>query len=294
MGESYKSKDRPNYRAITYQGRLTEELYLIMCGIENCLPGYSYSTDGRPGYHLHVVLKGHGTLCVDKKEEKLGPGKLFMTKPGEKTKYTADKEDPWVYCWMTFDGPRALEFVQRSGFMKGVNSLDCFVDPDSFLQLCKKVIDLPEVKPSNVMMRLGCMLEYIALAIESYYNSGLSERKKHEYPTEAYVEYAADFIRMNYATAKIGDVAKYIGIHRSYLTGIFKEKMGLSVQEYLIKCKLERASEFLINTDNPIHEIALQVGYDNPLTFSRSFKNYYGISPKFYREQHKENRELSQ
>ena len=101
-------------------------------------------------------------------------------------------------------------------------------------------------------------------------------------------KYAADFIRENYATAKISAVAGYIGIHRSYLTSIFKEKMGISPQEYLIQCKLQQAIALLIETNNPIQEIARKVGYDNPLTFSKTFKNFYGVSPKLYRQQHRE------
>ena len=64
--------------------------------------------------------------------------------------------------------------------------------------------------------------------------------------------------------------------------------MGISPQEYLIQCKLQQAVNFLIETNNPIQEIARQVGYDNPLTFSKTFKNFYGVSPKLYREQHRE------
>jgi AraC family transcriptional regulator of arabinose operon len=83
---------------------------------------------------------------------------------------------------------------------------------------------------------------------------------------------------------KISDVAKYVGLNRSYLTNIFKEKTGVSPQEYLIQCKLQMADKLLSETDNPIQEISRQVGYDNPLTFSKTFKKYYGNSPRAYRE----------
>ena len=47
--------------------------------------------------------------------------------------------------------------------------------------------------------------------------------------------------------------------------------------------KLKKARELLMDTDLPIQNIAMQVGYDNPLTFSKIFKNYYGESPRTYR-----------
>ncbi len=53
----------------------------------------------------------------------------------------------------------------------------------------------------------------------------------------------------------------------------------------MLQCRLRRACKLLAETGNPIQEIARNVGYDNPLTFSKIFKSYYGISPREYRHQ---------
>ena len=58
-----------------------------------------------------------------------------------------------------------------------------------------------------------------------------------------------------------------------------------------MQCKLNRACKLLVETGNPIGEISREVGYDNPLTFSKTFKIYYGVSPKEYRKRHKESLE---
>ena len=92
-----------------------------------------------------------------------------------------------------------------------------------------------------------------------------------------------NYIQNNYAAIRISDVARYIGIHRSYLTNIFKKKIGLSPQEYLLQCKMNKSCEMLLETQLPIQEIARRVGYENPLTYSKIFKNFYGLSPKQYR-----------
>lgn len=87
----------------------------------------------------------------------------------------------------------------------------------------------------------------------------------------------------HYAHAKISDIASYIGITRSYLTHIFKQKMEISPQEYLVSYRLEQGSRLLRTTRMSIGEIAEKIGYENPLTFSKIFKNVYGVSPKNYR-----------
>lgn len=85
---------KPTYRAITYQRKLTEDIYPLICGIEHCLPDYYFNADNRPGYHLHVVLEGRGTLSVDGREQEIHFGQLFITKPDEATWYRADSTDP--------------------------------------------------------------------------------------------------------------------------------------------------------------------------------------------------------
>ena len=175
--------------------------------------------------------------------------------------------------------------MEEAGFVKGVNVLDCHVDTRQFYSIVSKVLDQAELTPSNVYSRTGHLLEFISTAVHSNYESEKHIRKARQYPPDDYVTYAADFIRGNYATAKIGDVAKFVGLHRSYLTNLFKAKMGVSPQEYLMQCKLNQARKLLDETDNPIQEISRQIGYDNPLTFSKTFKSFYGVSPREYRQQ---------
>ena len=275
------------YRCLRNHQKQSDDIYLTLCGIENCVPNYIFRAANRSGYHLHVILSGKGELCVDGRTQELHFGQLFITKPGEDTWYRADSVDPWAYCWMTFDGRNAARYVESAGFKEGINVLECHVNEQRFYELVKRVLDNPELSLANDLMRLGLLAEFISLAIESNYKAGREVHREHEYSTDVYVDYAVSYMQTNYPTAKVSDVAKYIGIHRSYLTGIFKKKMGVSPQEYLMQCKLRKARSLLLETRLPIQEISQQVGYDNPLTFSKIFKSFYGVSPKNYRVQHR-------
>ena len=99
------------------------------------------------------------------------------------------------------------------------------------------------------------------------------------------------YIQSNFSNIKISDVARNIGINRSYLTKIFKQKTGISPQEYLMERKLSYACKLLMETDAQIQDIARRIGYDNLLTFSKIFKGRYGVSPKNYRLQNRRGKE---
>ncbi|MBQ9329352.1 MAG: AraC family ligand binding domain-containing protein, partial [Solobacterium sp.] len=228
------------YRCLVHQEKQTNDLFLLLCGAQRCIPGYEFHTNGRSGYHLHVILDGRGILCVNGKESVLKKGQLFITKPEEDTWYRADEHEPWSYCWMTFDGDLAERYCHQAGFEDQVNALPCNVNLSEFYLLVKKILDRPEMAVSNELLRLGVLLEFLALAIESNDKATSGTQKTRELSADAYVEYAVTYILGNYATAKISDLARYIGINRSYLTHLFKEKKGVSPQEYLMQCRIER------------------------------------------------------
>ena len=142
--ESSKLYETTKYRCLVYSNRITDDIYLRLCGVEHCMPDYRFDAGTRTGYHLHIILEGKGTLCVNGVEHKLHFGQMFVTKPGEEAWYKADSEDPWVYCWMAFDGNIAGGCVERAGFFDGVNCLDCYVDQQNFYAIVQQTLSQPE------------------------------------------------------------------------------------------------------------------------------------------------------
>ena len=92
-------------------------------------------------------------------------------------------------------------------------------------------------------------------------------------------------INANYGhPVRISSIANKIGINRSYLSIIFKKRLGGSPQQYLIDFRLEKAAELIQETGMAVRAVAAVVGYTDPLTFSKAFKQKYGCSPSLFRE----------
>lgn len=90
--------------------------------------------------------------------------------------------------------------------------------------------------------------------------------------------------RMRNPNLNIDIIAAQFGIGRTNFYRKVREVMGMSPNDYLRKCRMERAAELLRSTEAPISEVCAQVGMPDAQYFSRVFKTFYGTSPSIYRE----------
>jgi len=81
----------------------------------------------------------------------------------------------------------------------------------------------------------------------------------------------------------IDDLIKVSGTSRSVFFQKFKSLTGFTPNDYLRVIRLKKAADLLSNTDIRISDVAYNIGFDDPLYFSKSFKAQFGKSPRQYR-----------
>lgn len=79
------------------------------------------------------------------------------------------------------------------------------------------------------------------------------------------------------------DLAGEVYMSESHFSHVFKDVMGVPPKRYVISAKMEKARELLLMSNQPLSDIALSLGYDEPAYFSRLFKKQWGISPAEFR-----------
>ncbi len=96
---------------------------------------------------------------------------------------------------------------------------------------------------------------------------------------------AVDYIQANYSRKiSLTSVSDHVGLSSSYLCRIFKEETGLSMNTYINNLRMSKAGELLSDKNSYIKEVAMSVGFEDQLYFSRLFKRYYGVTPSEYRK----------
>lgn len=114
-----------------------------------------------------------------------------------------------------------------------------------------------------------------------------SASRKQELPegrNEKIIEKIKQYIETNYRTATLDDVGELVYMNPNYLSQFFKQHYGSNFSDYLLEVKMEKATELLKNINYRIADVSNLVGYSSPKNFTRAFKNYYGVTPKEFRE----------
>lgn len=108
-------------------------------------------------------------------------------------------------------------------------------------------------------------------------------------PKEQYISkihFVQDYIEDNLdKVLTIESLASIVNLSPFYFHRLFKNHVNESLYSYIQRQRLEKAGFLLIaNKEQPISQIALEIGFSNQASFAKAFKKHYGINASKYRK----------
>ncbi|MCH4895582.1 AraC family transcriptional regulator [Marinilabiliaceae bacterium JC040] len=82
---------------------------------------------------------------------------------------------------------------------------------------------------------------------------------------------------------QIDNLSNLFGISQNYFSEYFKKHAGISLAEYILKSKLKIVESKILHTDLSLKEIAWQLNFTDNSHLAKSFKKYYGITTKEFK-----------
>lgn len=258
------------------QNPLTAELYLTDIGTFPQAPGHLVERpEGCSQYIFTYCHQGEGWVrYAEGKKQKVLPGEYFVIPAGQPHAYGSSEQDKWTLFWVHFDGAKAAEFF------------DCLVGGSAGNTYSTRGLDLELCY--RLMLDLERSLTFANVAYASMALWGLFGRmifpnaSKESDVLEKSVQYMHDNLSKELSLSEIAIQSR---LSPSRFSTLFKQHFETSPIDYLIHLRIQRACRYLQLSGMKIHEIAKQVGYEDPYYFSRVFSRVMGMSPSHFRKQ---------
>ena len=259
-------------------------MYPIQFGYEKCKPSQLISLTTYDNYLFHYVVDGSGRVYVNSLDRKttINKNQGFLITPGTTSSYKADMENPWSYYWIEFNGIKAKNYMNNAGLKKEHYHFKSNKNNQTFnlISIFESILDENNQHEPFVIGQLYFLINQLIQNSEHHIDNEIHKINN------IYIKEAIIFIANNYQhDLSVSEIAKHCNISRTHLSRLFNEELATSPSQYLIKFRLNKASELLKNNTLSIKDIAEEVGYSNQFNFSTAFKNKFGISPMQWRHQ---------
>lgn len=109
----------------------------------------------------------------------------------------------------------------------------------------------------------------------------LSTKEEYVKRINVIVEYINNHLGEN---IDLGILSEMSGFSPWHFHRIVRAFLGEPIGAFITRMRVETAARLLRYSDLPVQDIAFRVGYDVPSSLSKSFRQFYGISPNQYRK----------
>lgn len=94
------------------------------------------------------------------------------------------------------------------------------------------------------------------------------------------IHYSEETPKVNYSDY----ISEKLNYDYTYLSNIFSEVKGITIQQFIIVNKIERVKELLLYDEMNLTEISYKLNYSSVAHLSNQFKKITGLSPSFYKQ----------
>ncbi len=243
-------------------------------------------------FELVYVTQGSATHYLETEQMGLRQRDYFIIDPGSRHCYQDNRDFEIVNClFLPEYVDRALVHcpslsallsnqVLRVGVPVDIRTADRIFHDESgqVLALIQAMEQEYRQRQTGYAELLRCQLTQVLIA--AVRSSDLQQRKHQSHKATIAM---AQYLRKHYSEPlSLSAMSEHLGYSTQYLSSLFRRDMGLTLQEYLQRLRIEKALALL---DSPMRlsEVAQAVGYSDVKHFIKLFQRYKGITPSTLR-----------
>jgi two-component system response regulator YesN len=126
---------------------------------------------------------------------------------------------------------------------------------------------------------------YRDLALYLFENVTTDQKNHSDRLVQDIEKYIVEHLHTDLSLTRLGE---HVHLNPTYLSRLYKQITGKGISDYIMETRIEKSKLLLARQDKRIHEIALEVGYQSGIAFTRFFRKIMNVSPQEYRDMQQE------
>jgi AraC family transcriptional regulator len=253
-----------------------------------CQPAYEVPEVSTPRWHsIAIFTHGNRVIHADRKldgrfhRDAVVGGDIVINPVNVGQSAAWDAEGDFIILGIEPDV--FARTINESADAKDVELLPHFATPDPLIyQIGLALKSVLENNPTNSRFYAETMINALSVHLMQHYSTckpilqqykdGLSK-----YKFQKVIDYINAHLEQDLS---LTELATIVQISPHYFSHLFKQSMGISAHQYVIRCRVERAKNLLLQGNLSLAEVAYKVGFANQSHLNRHFKRLLGVTPK--------------
>jgi AraC-like DNA-binding protein len=244
----------------------------------------SYDWNGRrrgqtPFTVLQHTIAGAGNLQYERRRYRLTPGETMMVIVPHNHRYWVEEGGRWEFFWISMSGQEAVR-IHRT--------IDAAMGPvlrlrsdtiEHIAECCLRLIEGAGETPGAAS---AVAYEAVGALYDDVFGSQLGALPV---GNDSVIRRVVEHVLGNLDKAlTVPDLAEVAGLSRAHFSRVFAVSEGMPPAEFVLQARMRRAARLLTSHALlPVKEIASLCGFDEPNSFAKVFRRFFGTSPTEFR-----------
>lgn len=237
---------------------------------------------------ITYAISGKATMYTGNEVQEISKGQVHFVKKGTSHRICACDDSNFRYICIGYT-PKD-DYTPIKEIVNTLSTAKTFVATDSGnIRILSEMLineSYSRDKYNDIMIN-SYMVQIITEMLRLL--EGVSKSSENKYQSTysgLAIYHALRYIDRNFLEIKsVKEISEKLSYSEYYLSHIFKEKLGMSIKQYITEKKISEACNLLKTSNLSIGEISEKLGYSNAHSFSINFKKITGLSPTEYKSE---------
>jgi len=243
-------------------------------------PGGSFGPRTQMNFQLVVIHRGHLHLKLDKQMIYVPENHGILLSPGHREHFYFSADCETRHSWVAVTTRAVAQSMRRH--------LEHSPVPIPFVGRMTVLLEMLRTSSSSRTgdeALQGGLIQGLAIALLCDFASASFGGKSVPRANDTLLSRFDSYLAGVYTRpVSLSEMARGAGVSRQHLLKVCRAAGRPTPVQQLYRKRLEAAADLLLHTGLPLGQIAEQCGFTNPFHFSRKYKQFWGMSPSFWRQ----------